>query len=235
MTRILLVEDEESYRMPLVYQLTKEGYEVSAWERGDEGLEAFSTQHFDAAILDLMIPGIDGMELARRIRQQSWIPIIMVTAKSAEVDKIVGLEMGADDYITKPYSFRELLARLRAVLRRHEHEEAAPARGGATAALPLTAGTIELFGDEHKVTIGGKEVFFPLKEFELLQYLMSNVGRVLRRQQLIDHVWGADYVGDTKTLDVHIKRVRAKIEENPADPHFITTIRGLGYRFNIPQ
>lgn len=237
MTRILLVEDEESYRMPLVYQLTKEGYDVSAWATGDEGLEAFTTQHFDLALLDLMIPGIDGMELARRIRQQSWIPIIMLTAKSTEIDKIIGLEMGADDYVTKPYSFRELLARIHAVLRRREHEETAPAQSGggaASAEEPLTVGAVALYPLEHKVMVKGSEVFFPMKEFELLRYLMRNSGRVLRRQQLIDHVWGADYVGDTKTLDVHIKRVRAKIEPDPSEPVYITTIRGLGYRMDAP-
>jgi two-component system response regulator RegX3 len=237
MTRILLVEDEESYRMPLVYQLTKEGYEVSAWATGDEGLEAFATGHFDLVLLDLMIPGIDGVELARRIRQQSWVPIIMLTAKSAEIDKIVGLEIGADDYITKPYSFRELLARIRAVLRRREHEEALPAGrldSAASSEVPLVVGRVELFSLEHKVSIDGAGVFFPLKEFELLRYLMQNQGRVLRRQQLIDRVWGADYVGDTKTLDVHIKRVRAKIEPDPSHPRYITTVRGLGYKMDSP-
>ena len=237
MTRILLVEDEESYRMPLVYQLTKEGYEVSAWATGDEGLEAFTTQHFDLVLLDLMIPGIDGVELARRIRQQSWVPIIMLTAKSTEIDKIIGLEIGADDYITKPYSFRELLARIRAVLRRREHEETLPAGHGGSAASgesALVVGRVKLFSVEHKVTIDGTGVFFPLKEFELLRYLMQNQGRVLRRQQLIDHVWGANYVGDTKTLDVHIKRVRAKIEPDSSHPRYITTVRGLGYKMDSP-
>lgn len=236
MTRILLVEDEESYRMPLVYQFTKEGYEVSAWETGDEGWEAFTTQSFDLVLLDVMLPGIDGTELTRRIRKQSWVPIIMLTAKTTEIDKIIGLELGADDYVTKPYSFRELLARVRAVLRRRGHEMAASGApqseiSDSSGHKPLlTVAGISLDDNEHQVSVRGTEVFFPLKEYELLRYLMKNAGNVLRREQLIDHVWGADYVGDTKTLDVHIKRLRSKIEEDPAHPKIIVTIRGLGYK-----
>ena len=196
MTRILIVEDEESYREPLIYQLTREGYDVSAAATGEEGLELFTKGGIDLVLLDLMLPGIDGTALCRRIREQSRVPIIMLTAKSAEIDKVVGLEIGADDYVTKPYSFRELLARIRAVR--------------------------------------GETVFFPLKEFELLEYLMQNKGRVMTRHQLIDRIWGSDYVGDTKTLDVHVKRVRSKIEEEPAHPKYLTTVRGLGYKIDEP-
>ena len=213
MTRILIVEDEESYREPLVYQLTREGYDVSAAASGEEGLELFTKGGIDLVLLDLMLPGIDGTALCRRIREQSRVPIIMRTAKSAEIDKVVGLEIGADDYVTKPYSFRELLARIRAVLRRNQ---------GAVEASGVVDDDIPL-------------VFFPLKEFELLEYLMQNKGRVMTRHQLIDRIWGSDYVGDTKTLDVHVKRVRSKIEEDPAHPQYLTTVRGLGYKIDSPQ
>ena len=209
MTRILIVEDEESYREPLVYQLTREGYDVSSAATGEEGLELFTKGGIDLVLLDLMLPGIDGIALCRRIREQSRVPIIMLTAKSAEIDKVVGLEIGADDYVTKPYSFRELLARIRAVLR--------------------------MLVGQHQVTVRGENVFFPLKEFELLEYLMQNKGRVMTRHQLIDRIWGSDYVGDTKTLDVHVKRVRAKIEEDPAHPRYLTTVRGLGYKIADPE
>lgn len=231
MTRILIVEDEESYREPLVYQLTHEGYEVSAAATGEEGLELFTHGGIDLALLDLMLPGIDGTALCRRIREQSRVPIIMLTAKSTEIDKVVGLEIGADDYVTKPYSFRELLARIRAVLRRNQ---GAGQQGAADDDVPLVCGDIVMRVGQHQVTVRGQSVFFPLKEFELLEYLMQNKGRVLTRHQLIDRIWGADYVGDTKTLDVHVKRVRAKIEEEPSHPKYLSTVRGLGYKIDEP-
>lgn len=231
MTRILIVEDEESYREPLVYQLTREGYEVSAAATGEEGLELFTHGGIDLVLLDLMLPGIDGTTLCRRIREQSRVPIIMLTAKSTEIDKVVGLEIGADDYVTKPYSFRELLARIRAVLRRNQN---AQQQGSADDDVPLTCGDIVMRVGQHQVIVRGESVFFPLKEFELLEYLMQNKGRVLTRHQLIDRIWGTDYVGDTKTLDVHVKRVRAKIEEEPSHPKYLSTVRGLGYKIDEP-
>ena len=233
MTRILVVEDEESYREPLVYQLTREGYDVSAAATGEEGLDLFTQGGIDFVLLDLMLPGLDGISLCRRIREQSRVPIIMLTTKSAEIDKVVGLEIGADDYMTKPYSFRELLARIRAVMRRNNPD--ADQDGGAGEELTLKVGDVEMQVGQHAVTVRGENVFFPLKEFDLLEYLMRNKGRVLTRRQLIDRIWGSDYVGDTKTLDVHIKRVRSKIEEDPAHPHYITTVRGLGYKIDDPD
>lgn len=232
MTRILIVEDEESYREPLVYQFTHEGYDVIAAATGEEGLELFTRGGIDLVLLDLMLPGLDGTSLCRRIREQSRVPIIMLTAKSSEIDKVVGLEIGADDYVTKPYSFRELLARVRAVLRRNQ--AGALSDGRQDDDVPLVCGPIMMHVGQHAVTVHGENVFFPLKEFELLEYLMQNKGRVLTRHQLIDRVWGSDYVGDTKTLDVHIKRVRSKVEEDPAHPHYITTVRGLGYKIDEP-
>ena len=228
MTRILIVEDEESYREPLVYQLTREGYDVSAAATGEEGLELFTKGGIDLVLLDLMLPGLDGTALCRRIREQSRVPIIMLTAKSAEIDKVVGLEIGADDYVTKPYSFRELLARIHAVLRRSLEPRASGTPGGNDETL--TCGPIEMSVASHEVRIHGELTQFPLKEFEVLEYLMRNKGRVLTRQQLIGRVWGSDYVGDTKTLDVHVKRIRAKIEADPSNPALLTTVRGLGYR-----
>ena len=228
MTRILIVEDEESYREPLVYQLTREGYDVSAAATGEEGLELFTKGGIDLVLLDLMLPGLDGTALCRRIREQSRVPIIMLTAKSAEIDKVVGLEIGADDYITKPYSFRELLA----VLRRNQM--VADATESSDDDIPLICGDISMKIGQHEVMVRGENVFFPLKEFELLEYLMQNKGRVMTRHQLIDRIWGSDYVGDTKTLDVHVKRVRSKIEEDPAHPKYLTTVRGLGYKIDVP-
>jgi two-component system response regulator RegX3 len=230
MTRILIVEDEESYREPLIYQLTREGYAVSAAATGEEGLSLFTRGGVDLVLLDLMLPGIDGVELCRRIREQSRVPIIMVTAKSAEIDTVVGLEIGADDYVTKPYSFRELLARIHAVLRRNQvdEEDAQAHDDGVT----LRCGDIAMHVGRHEVTVHGEPTFFPLKEFELLQYLLQNKGRVMTRHQLIDRVWGSDYVGDTKTLDVHVKRIRSKIEEDSAHPHYLITVRGLGYKLS---
>lgn len=233
MARILIVEDEESYREPLVYQLTREGYEVSAAASGEEGFELFTRGGISLVLLDVMLPGIDGVALCRRIREQSRVPVIMLTAKGAEIDKVVGLEIGADDYVTKPYSFRELLARIRAVLRRNRSasgEEVADSDD-----VELTCGDIVMHVGRHQVSVRGVPVFFPLKEFELLGYLLQNKGRVMTRHQLIDRVWGSDYVGDTKTLDVHVKRIRAKVEEDPAHPRYLTTVRGLGYKVDVPK
>jgi two-component system response regulator RegX3 len=224
MTRILVVEDEVSYSDPLSYLLRKEGYEVAVAETGPAALEEFDRAGADLVLLDLMLPGLSGTDVCRALRQRSHVPVIMLTAKDSEIDKVVGLEMGADDYVTKPFSHRELLARIRAVLRRHSDvEEAAPAT--------LTAGPVRMDVDRHVVTVNGEPVSLPLKEFELLELLLRNAGRVLTRMQLIDRIWGADYVGDTKTLDVHVKRLRAKIEPDPGSPKHLVTVRGLGYKF----
>ena len=226
MTRILLVEDEESYREPLTYQLTREGYEVTTAADGDEALTAFQRSAPDLVLLDLMLPGRSGVEVCRELRKTSAVPVIMLTAKDGEIDKVVGLELGADDYVTKPYSFRELLARIRAVLRRGSEsatqEEASVVRAGA----------VEMDVDRHEVRVDGQDVSMPLREFELLELFLRNPGRVLTRGQLIDRIWGADYVGDTKTLDVHVKRLRAKIEADPVHPQLLVTVRGLGYKLN---
>ena len=223
MTRILVVEDEESYRDPLSYLLRKEGYDVVAAATGDDALKQFDRTRADLVLLDLMLPGTSGTEVFRQLRQRSDVPVIMLTAKGTEIDKVVGLELGADDYVTKPYSSRELLARIQAVLRR---------RGPAGSDDPelLEVGPIRLDSGRHIVDVAGVRTAFPLREFELLELLMRNPGRVLTRGQLIDRVWGSDYVGDTKTLDVHVKRVRAKIEEDPAHPSRLLTVRGLGYK-----
>lgn len=205
---------------------------MSAAATGEEGLELFTKGGIDLVLLDLMLPGLDGTALCRRIREQSRVPIIMLTAKSAEIDKVVGLEIGADDYITKPYSFRELLARVRAVLRRNQM--VADSTESSDDDIPLICGDISMKIGQHEVMVRGENVFFPLKEFELLEYLMQNKGRVMTRHQLIDRIWGSDYVGDTKTLDVHVKRVRSKIEEDPAHPKYLTTVRGLGYKIDVP-
>ena len=226
MTRILLVEDEESYRDPLTYQLRREGFDVVAAATGPEGLEAFARGGVDLVLLDVMLPGMSGVEVCRELRRTSRVPVIMLTAKDSEIDKVVGLEIGADDYVTKPYSFRELLARVRAVLRR-AGDAASPAEEGDEI---LEAGPVRMDVDRHEVHVRGEVVAFPLKEFELLELLLRNAGRVLTRAQLIDRVWGADYVGDTKTLDVHVKRIRAKIEDDPAAPTLLVTVRGLGYK-----
>ncbi len=223
MTHILVVEDEQSYRDPLTYLLEREGYQVTAVASGTEALAACERAMPDLILLDLMLPGLSGVEVCRRIRLTSSVPVIMLTAKDSEIDKVVGLEIGADDYVTKPYSSRELIARIRAVLRRGA--DAAPVDDDV-----MRVGRIELDVERHIVTIDGEPVAFPLKEFELLEYFMRNVGRVLTRGQLIDRVWGVDYVGDTKTLDVHVKRLRSKIEVNPSQPQRLLTVRGLGYR-----
>ncbi len=228
MTRILLVEDEESYREPLAYLLGREGYDVSTAATGPQALERFDESGADLVLLDLMLPGLPGTEVCRRLRATSQVPIIMLTAKDGEIDKVVGLELGADDYVTKPYSSRELLARIRAVLRRGESARAGDELDDDTLAL----GPVEMDVDRHVVRVRGAVVAFPLKEFELLELLMRNAGRVLTRGQLIDRIWGSDYVGDTKTLDVHVKRIRSKIEDDPAAPRLLTTVRGLGYKLS---
>jgi two-component system, OmpR family, response regulator RegX3 len=224
MTRILVVEDEVSYSDPLSYLLKKEGYEVSVAGTGTEALEEFDRAGADLVLLDLMLPGLSGTDVCRALRQRSAVPVIMLTAKDSEIDKVVGLEIGADDYVTKPYSSRELLARIKAVLRRRaEPEDLLPAT--------LEAGPVRMDVERHVVTVNGEQSAMPLKEFELLEMLLRNTGRVLTRMQLIDRVWGSDYVGDTKTLDVHVKRLRAKIEPDPGNPRHIVTVRGLGYKF----
>ena len=226
MTRVLVVEDEKNLREPLVYLLQKEGYDVIEAEDGNVAVENFRSMGADLILLDLMLPGLSGNEVCRIIRAESQVPIIMVTAKDTEIDKVVGLEIGADDYVTKPYSTRELLARMKAVLRR-----------GAEPQTPdlgvLRAGPVEMDLERHTVMVNGEKVQMPLKEFELLELLMENVNRVLTRGQIIDRVWGSNYFGDTKTLDVHVKRVRSKIEEDPSRPRHLLTVRGLGYKFEV--
>jgi two-component system response regulator RegX3 len=223
-TRILVIEDEESFSDALSYMLRKEGFEVALSTTGPAGLEQFERSGADLVLLDLMLPGLSGLEVCRQLRQKSDVPVIMLTAKDAEVDKVVGLEIGADDYVTKPFSARELLARIRAVLRRRgEAEEIVTA--------VLETGPVRMDVDRHVVTVNGDTATMPLKEFELLEFLLRNSGRVLTRGQLIDRIWGSDYVGDTKTLDVHVKRLRAKIEPDPAHPRHLLTVRGLGYKF----
>lgn len=225
MTKILIVEDEISFSEALAFLLGKEGFEVSVAEDGQQAVDKFNKEGADLILLDLMIPVISGIEVCRIIRTTSQVPIIMLTAKDAEIDKVVGLELGADDYVTKPYSSRELIARIKAVLRRGVIDDSLESDGG----VHVVAG-IKLDVGKHQVTINGQIVSLPLKEFELLEFLMRNSGRVLTRSQLIDRVWGGDYYGDTKTLDVHIKRLRAKVEADPANPILIQTIRGLGYK-----
>jgi two-component system response regulator RegX3 len=221
---VLVVEDEESFSDALSYMLRKEGFEVAVAATGPEALTEFERTGTDIVLLDLMLPGLSGTEVCRQLRQRSNVPIIMVTARDSEIDKVVGLELGADDYVTKPYSPRELVARIRAVLRRRsEPEELMPAA--------LEAGPVRMDVDRHTVSVSGATVSLPLKEFELLEMLLRNAGRVLTRGQLIDRIWGADYVGDTKTLDVHVKRLRAKIEPEPAAPRHLVTVRGLGYKY----
>ena len=225
MTRVLVVEDEPNLREPLVYLLQKEGYEVSEAEDGNKAISEFRSSNIDLILLDLMLPGISGNEVCRIIRAESQVPIIMITAKDTEIDKVVGLEIGADDYVTKPYSTRELLARMKAVLRRGAEPNAAADSG------ILRAGPVVMDLDRHTVSVSGEQIQMPLKEFELLELLIENVNRVLTRGQIIDRVWGSNYFGDTKTLDVHVKRVRSKIEEDPSRPKHLLTVRGLGYKF----
>ncbi|MEU4566562.1 response regulator transcription factor [Micromonospora sp. NPDC023956] len=225
MSRVLVVEDEESFSDALSYMLRKEGFEVSVAATGTSALTEFDRTGADIVLLDLMLPEMSGTEVCRQLRQRSHVPIIMVTARDSEIDKVVGLEIGADDYVTKPYSPRELVARIRAVLRRRSAE---PADAGGPS---LAAGPVRMDIERHVVTVDGAPVQLPLKEFELLELLLRNAGRVLTRGQLIDRVWGADYVGDTKTLDVHVKRLRSKVEPEPSAPRYIVTVRGLGYKF----
>ena len=224
MTKILVVEDEASFSDALAYLLGREGFDVSVADTGPAAIEEFDRHGADLILLDLMLPGLPGTEVCRQIRSRSNVPVIMLTAKDSEVDKVVGLELGADDYVTKPYSTRELVARIRAVLRRQGDEEL----GGDTT---LAEGPVRMDVERHIVTVNGNVQSLPLKEFELLEFLMRNSGRVLTRTQLIDRVWGSDYFGDTKTLDVHVKRLRAKIEVDPGNPVFIQTVRVLGYKF----
>jgi two-component system response regulator RegX3 len=224
MPKILVVEDEASFSEALAYVLGKEGFEVVVADTGDGAIAAFDKGGADLVLLDLMLPGLSGTEVCRQLRSRSSVPIIMLTAKDTEVDKVVGLELGADDYVTKPYSKAELIARIRAVLRRQG--ESSSMQEGV-----ITAGPVRIDVERHQVNINDELVSLPLKEFELLEFLVRNSGRVLTRSQLIDRVWGSDYFGDTKTLDVHVKRLRAKIEKDPANPVYIQTIRGLGYKF----
>jgi two-component system response regulator RegX3 len=226
-TRVLVVEDEESISDPLSYLLRQEGFEVAVAATGPDGLAEFERSGADIVLLDLMLPGLSGTEVCRTLRAKSSVPVIMLTARDSEIDKVVGLELGADDYVTKPFSARELVARVRAVLRRRggEQEEASPSA--------LSARHVRMDVERHVVTVDGRHVQLPLKEFELLEMLLRNAGRVLTRSQLIDRVWGADYVGDTKTLDVHVKRLRAKIEPDPGAPQHLVTVRGLGYKFEV--
>jgi two-component system response regulator RegX3 len=226
MTRVLVVEDEESFSDALSYMLRREGYEVEVAETGPDALSAFDRTGADLVLLDLMLPGLSGTEVCRELRSRSKVPIIMVTARDTEVDKVVGLDLGADDYVTKPFSSRELIARVRAVLR----------RGGEPDELitnTVEAGPVRMDVERHTVSVDGHPVSMPLKEFDLLELLLRNAGRVLTRGQLIDRVWGSDYVGDTKTLDVHVKRLRAKIEPDPGNPKYLVTVRGLGYKFEV--
>ncbi|WP_067861648.1 response regulator transcription factor [Nocardia shimofusensis] len=226
MTRVLIVEDEESLADPLAFLLRKEGFEVTVAGDGPSALAEFDRSGADIVLLDLMLPGMSGTDVCKQLRTRSGVPVIMVTARDSEIDKVVGLELGADDYVTKPYSARELIARIRAVLRRGAGEDL---EGNGESGV-LEAGPVRMDVDRHTVLVNGSPVTLPLKEFDLLEYLLRNSGRVLTRGQLIDRVWGADYVGDTKTLDVHVKRLRSKIEADPAKPEHLVTVRGLGYK-----
>ncbi|HEY5978134.1 MAG TPA: response regulator transcription factor [Microlunatus sp.] len=223
MTRVLVVEDEESYRDALAYMLRKEGFDVVEAADGTEGLAAYDKGGADIVLLDLMMPGVPGTEVCRQLRQRGSVPVIMVTARDSEIDKVVGLELGADDYVTKPFSQRELVARIRAVLRRGQDVELLPD--------VVEAHGVRMDIERHEVSVDGRTVRLALKEFELLEMLLRNAGRVMTRGQLIDRIWGADYVGDTKTLDVHVKRLRTKIEADPGQPKMLLTVRGLGYKF----
>ena len=223
MTRIMVVEDEESFSDALSFMLRKEGFAVSVATTGPDALAQFEREPSDLVLLDLMLPGMSGTDVCRSIRARSRVPIIMVTAKDSEIDKVLGLELGADDYVTKPFSSRELVARIRAVLRRNVDDfDDSPV---------VEAGPVRIDPERHQVQVDGQVVSMPLKEFDLLEYLVRNAGRVLTRGQLIDRIWGSDYVGDTKTLDVHVKRLRAKVEPDPANPVHLLTVRGLGYKF----
>jgi two-component system response regulator RegX3 len=232
-TTILVVEDEASFVEALTIGLGREGFRVQVARDGAQALDLFDAVKPDLVLLDVMLPKISGIDVCRELRRRSSVPIIMVTAKGSEIDTVVGLEVGADDYVTKPYRLRELVARIRAVLRRQAGD--APAVDGDAAAEVLLVGDVSLDPGRHEVLVRGEEVALPLKEFELLTLLLENAGRVLAREVLIDRVWGHDYVGDTKTLDVHVKRLRAKVEEDPSNPSRIITIRGLGYKYEAPR
>jgi two-component system response regulator RegX3 len=223
MTRVLVVEDEESYREALAYMLRKEGFDVVEAEDGAAGLAEYDRTGADIVLLDLMMPGLPGTEVCRQLRLRGPVPVIMVTARDSEIDKVVGLELGADDYVTKPFSHRELVARIRAVLRRGQDVELVPD--------VVESSGVRMDVERHEVSVDGNRVKLALKEFELLEMLLRNAGRVMTRGQLIDRIWGADYVGDTKTLDVHVKRLRSKLEADPANPRYLVTVRGLGYKF----
>jgi two-component system, OmpR family, response regulator RegX3 len=227
MTRVLIVEDEEAMAAPLAFLLEREGFAAVIAATGPEGLAEFDRGGADIVLLDLMLPGMNGIDVFKELRARSAVPIIMVTARDTEIDRVVGLELGADDYVTKPYSARELIARIRAVLRRTESDGGEGVEDDAV----LQSGPVRMDVDRHHVAVRGTEISLPLKEFDLLEYLLRHAGRVLTRGQLIERVWGADYVGDTKTLDVHVKRLRSKIESDSADPRHIVTVRGLGYKF----
>lgn len=226
MTSVLIVEDEESLADPLAFLLRKEGFEATVVGDGPSALAEFDRGGADIVLLDLMLPGMSGTDVCKQLRTRSGVPVIMVTARDSEIDKVVGLELGADDYVTKPYSARELIARIRAVLRRGADNETDVVNDSRV----LEAGPVRMDVERHIVAVNGKTITLPLKEFDLLEYLLRNAGRVLTRGQLIDRVWGADYVGDTKTLDVHVKRLRSKIEDDPAKPKHLITVRGLGYK-----
>ena len=223
MTRVLVVEDEESYRDALAYMLSREGFEVIEAHDGASGITEFDRRGADIVLLDLMMPGMPGTEVFRQLRLRGSVPVIMLTARDTEVDKVVGLELGADDYVTKPFSHRELIARMRAVLRRGQDTELLPE--------VLEVAGVRMDVERHEVSVNGERIKLALKEFELLEMLLRNAGRVMTRGQLIDRIWGSDYVGDTKTLDVHIKRLRTKIEPDAANPRYLITVRGLGYKF----
>ena len=233
MTTILIVEDEESLADPLAFLLRKEGFEPIIAHDGPTALEKFAANDIDIVLLDLMLPGMSGTEVCKQLRTTSSVPVIMVTARDSEIDKVVGLELGADDYVTKPYSSRELIARIRAVLRRGHDSGAGAEAEEEVAEQILEGGRVKMDVERHTVTVADEPVSMPLKEFDLLEYLLRNAGRVLTRGQLIDRIWGADYVGDTKTLDVLVKRLRSKIEEQPSRPKHLVTVRGLGYKFEL--
>jgi two-component system response regulator RegX3 len=228
---VLLVEDEHSFVEALTVGLKREGFRVQVARDGAEALDLFDAVRPDLVLLDVMLPKVSGIDVCRELRRRSQVPIIMVTAKGSEIDTVVGLEVGADDYVTKPYRLRELVARMRAVLRRRSTDVAATTSSGEA----LEVGDVRLDPERHEVEVRGLQVRLPLKEFELLEILLANAGRVLPRETLIDRVWGADYVGDTKTLDVHIKRLRTKVEDDPSTPSRIVTIRGLGYKYDTPR
>ena len=225
MAKILVVDDELVFRDTLAFNLNRDGYEVLTAADGPTAVETALTAQPDLVLLDLMLPGISGIEVCKRVREYSNVPIIMVTAKDDEIDKVVGLEVGADDYLTKPYSYRELVARIRAVLRRSSGDQAEDDAGEV-----LRVGRIEMDTGGHEVRVAGQEIQMPLREFELLELFLNNPDRVLTRSQILDRIWGLNYIGDTTTLDVHVKRIRAKIEQDPGNPTALVTVRGLGYK-----